>query len=46
MNNYWCENCDHRWEDENPKKCPLCLSSEIRRTMSREEAERLGLINK
>lgn len=48
MQNYWCENCDKRWTDRNEERgfCPFCSSNEIRKTMSKEEAEQLGLIEK
>ena len=43
MKNYWCEDCDNRWMDDEPHHCPKCQSIEIRRTMSEEEAEKIGL---
>lgn len=44
MKNYWCERCDNRWKSEwEEKDCPRCNSIEIRRTMSEEEADKLGL---
>lgn len=45
MQNYWCEDCDNRWQsDEYQFSCPSCHSVEIRKTMSREEAEDKKLI--
>jgi hypothetical protein len=43
---FWCEACDERWKDTaNYSKCPKCLSViDVRRTMSREDAEKLGLV--
>jgi Zn finger protein HypA/HybF involved in hydrogenase expression len=44
MTNYWCETCDKRWQgDNNDLTCPECKSSEVRKTMSPEEAEERGL---
>jgi Zn finger protein HypA/HybF involved in hydrogenase expression len=44
MTNYWCESCSKRWQgDDNDLTCPDCKSDEVRKTMSREEAEKLGL---
>ena len=45
LKNYWCEDCGERWAtNEEPKKCPKCHGLEIRKTMSREEAEQRGLL--
>lgn len=47
MNNFLCEICNNRWQSKDglgTAKCPKCGESfEIRRTMSREDAEKLGL---
>lgn len=44
MQNYWCENCDHRWQsDEYQFFCPECKDVEIRKTMSKEQAIKLNL---
>jgi Zn finger protein HypA/HybF involved in hydrogenase expression len=44
MKNYWCSDCNNRWQGEDEKTCPNCNSNEIRVTMDRETAEKLGLI--
>ena len=45
MKNYWCEKCNSRWQDENkPERCPVCFENhDIRPTMSKEEAKKLGI---
>lgn len=44
MQNYWCEVCDHRWQEDDAKECPKCHEKfDIRKTMSPEEAEKRGL---
>ena len=44
MQNYWCEKDNYRWQGEdNDLTCPSCGSDEVRKTMSREDAIRLGL---
>lgn len=43
MKSYLCFECNHRWEEEQAKKCPKCGEIyEIRETMSRREAEEKG----
>lgn len=46
MKNYWCEQCDHRWQEEDrAKECPKCHEiCDIRTTMSEEEAKEKGLL--
>ena len=45
MNNYWCENCDNRWQEEDAKECPSCKEKfDIRKTMSKEEAKEKELL--
>lgn len=44
--NYLCEACGHRWKAGNSEfDCPKCGDVEIRKTMSAEEAEKLGLVD-
>lgn len=41
---YWCERCNTHWEGEDEKECPVCGEKfDIRKTMSKEEAKKLGL---
>ena len=43
MQNYWCENCNNRWQgDENDLTCPDCKGGEVRKTMSESEAKERG----
>jgi len=43
--NYYCENCNHRWQEDNADKCPNCQERfDIRKTMSEEEAKEKGLL--
>lgn len=46
MHNYWCESCNKRWQTDNEERnCPDCNSDEIRKTISMEKAEILGLLD-